>query len=142
MTTAFRWMHSAFSKGYAASLTARLASPRLWCRAVNANPCLRDYPGEPGYYFNVRSDLSNSQPAGFTWGQKKQVPSCARYAACCGDTYVWVTDQDMPALSQFTLVLLHVAHQVLFQAYYPFPDMIAVPAGGKNLVVSCANARH
>src|SRR5262249_35771852 len=82
------------------------------CRACQ--PCNRNYLGEPGHYFNARHDLEKLPSGWIHVGTKHQIPPCARYTACCGDKYVWVTDQDMGALSHFTLVILRIAHQNLY----------------------------
>jgi hypothetical protein len=63
--------------------------------------------GERQFHLDVLDD-----PIPMGWlgvGPRGCVPRGACYSAHCGDTYAWVTADQMPQLSQFTLVLLDIA---------------------------------
>ncbi len=38
----------------------------------------------------------------------------------------WVTDAEMEALSQFTIVIQRIARQTVDQAYFPVPDIVTI----------------
>jgi hypothetical protein len=88
--------------------------------------CAAHRPGDPGYYFGVSPELNLIDPGWLHIGTKKDVPKCARFSACSCETYVWVNDEEMESLSRFTLVIQHIARQVVSLAYYPIPDNLLV----------------
>lgn len=65
-------------------------------------------PGAPGYYFNVSGNLARIMPGWLGRGTCHQVPKGARFKASCGGAYVWVTDRNLAALSEFTLVVQQI----------------------------------
>jgi hypothetical protein len=83
-------------------------------------------PGEPGYYFSVRHELEAIPPGWLHIGKKKQVPKCARLVASCGDTYVWVNEDGMDGLSQFTLAIQRIARTPTEMTYAPTPALLAI----------------
>jgi hypothetical protein len=84
--------------------------------------------GIPGYYFDVAGDLATLPGSWLHICARDCAPSCARFTASCGDVCVWVGNEDMGALSQFTLVVQRISRQIIAAAYYPAPDYIAIEA--------------
>lgn len=58
----------------------------------------------------LKIDLDRDVPRGWLhYGARRDVPrNRVRYLSHCGDTWAWVMPQDMPNLSQFTLLVLYV----------------------------------
>lgn len=105
-------------------------------------PCDCDYPGQPGYYFNVKSDLEQIPPGWLHVGQKCAAARHARFSAQCGTICVWVCERDMAAFTQFTLVIQRIVRQVVPQTYQPHPIQMAITPGANDvaIVTNCATS--
>jgi hypothetical protein len=69
-----------------------------------------DEPPRPaGFHFDVAQRLDNLRGKWLGVGTRWQVPHCACYTAHCCDTYVWVMPDGLPALSEFTLIIMDIA---------------------------------
>ena len=108
-----------------------------------ADNCVSTCPGVPGYYFSVASELEAIPPGWLHTGTKSQVPKCTRFVAKCCNTYVWVTEEDMSALSSFTLIVQRIARTPTEMVYAPAPYLTAVTPdqiGSPKVIQNCETA--
>jgi hypothetical protein len=66
-------------------------------------------PAGPERHFGVADDLARLPANWLKVGRHRDIPSCAVYKAHRGDTWVWITPEDMGSLSQFTIILQKIA---------------------------------
>jgi hypothetical protein len=64
---------------------------------------------KPTYHLGVASQLAALPPGWLRVAPKHLAPKNARYQATCGNTTVWVPDENIAWLSEFTLILLDIA---------------------------------
>ncbi len=82
----------------------------------------------PGYYFDVANRLESLGRCWIHVTDRKGVPANAAYQAHCGTVYVWVAPEDVPQLSEFTLVIQGIARTFLPTAYRPVPIVYSIKA--------------
>jgi hypothetical protein len=65
--------------------------------------------GKPIYHLDVASQLAALPPGWVRVAPKHLAPKNAHYKATCGNTTIWVPDENLAWLSEFTLILLDIA---------------------------------
>ena len=66
-------------------------------------------PAGPERHFGVEESLSRLPAGWLCVGKLKDVPACARYKAHSGGTWVWVPEDGIKGLADFTLILQNIA---------------------------------
>jgi hypothetical protein len=80
-----------------------------WITDISACPAAGTERPKPIYHLDVASQLA-ALPRGWARVAPKHLaPKHARYKATCGNTTVWVPDENVAWLSEFTLILLDIA---------------------------------
>jgi hypothetical protein len=79
-----------------------LLRPEQACTVLNP-------PEYQGRHFGVYERLCKMPQHWLAMGRRHDVPPCARYKARCGDTWVWVTPENLKGLADFSLILQDIA---------------------------------
>lgn len=98
----------------------------------------------PDRHFGVYDKLAQLPPGWLYMGRKRNVPACARYKAHCGETWVWVTPDGMKGLTDFALIIQHLARapinsEILFHfpaSYTPVMFRTSDPANARFQTVA------
>jgi hypothetical protein len=95
-----------------------------------------------GHYFDLANDLAGLPPCWLGRGKVENVPCNAVYKAHYQGRWVWVTAENVAALSQFSLLLQKVARIKTDETYFPKPNTRtitfkdATDRGGKTVTVT------
>jgi hypothetical protein len=108
---------------------------------VSACPQNGDAIPVADFHFDVLGQLELIRPGWLHITSRGEVPRGACYKAHCGNTYVWVTAEDLAGLSDFTLVILDIATVDPASLVLPRPKAkveIQLSCGDESEVVGAA----
>lgn len=80
-----------------------------YLKAMGSTDATRDAALRNFFGDSTSSRYHFINPGWFAIGCKDDMPKCVCHYACRGNTYVWVTEDGMRGLSQFTLAILDIA---------------------------------